>query len=204
MSGRRKKEMGCLSSFIYLGFLIFAFLFLISVAGGVFVVLCVIAFSVLLIKGLVFVLSKICVLVKSNTHKDIKVKKVEKTHNIGNLDVFVKNRSKKDIIPEIKTTDIKNTYETQNDNAETSFVNYIKESKNSEPETKETIVKDTVKKSGESPIKEHSVSNANKPKPAIKQKPFDVERYAAMCNAYLEHEDEMEQYRDIIENQKEG
>lgn len=51
------------------------------------------------------------------------------------------------------------------------------------------------------------VEKANKEKPTgmnakskRKMSQYEIERYAAMCNAYLEHEDEMKQYNTKHDN----
>lgn len=51
---------------------------------------------------------------------------------------------------------------------------------------------------------EEPIQIPEKPKTLTNQKrnTLDVERYAVMCNAYLEHEEEMEQYKNIIEEQE--
>lgn len=52
--------------------------------------------------------------------------------------------------------------------------------------------------------KKEFIPNLEKSKTPKSQKrnTLDVERYAVMCNAYLEHEEEMEQYKIIIEEQE--
>lgn len=51
-------------------------------------------------------------------------------------------------------------------------------------------------------IKERKIKKEKllKEKRAQNNKQFDVEQYARMCNASLEHEDEMEQYKKWIDS----
>ena len=50
-------------------------------------------------------------------------------------------------------------------------------------------------------IRDSTCSTAKKPSSELsainkEMSDYDIERYAVMCNAYLEHQDEMEQYND--------
>ncbi|MCH5192231.1 MAG: hypothetical protein J1F23_08725 [Oscillospiraceae bacterium] len=42
-----------------------------------------------------------------------------------------------------------------------------------------------------------TLNNTNQQQPSPNMSDYDIERYAMMCNAYLDHQDEQEQYNDL-------
>lgn len=70
MSGKRKKNMGCFSSIIYFFLLIIAFSFLITFAGGAFVVIGIVALAIFAIKGIIILCKKLLQLKNKKDNKE--------------------------------------------------------------------------------------------------------------------------------------